>query len=162
MTTAYVSLGSNIEPEANIPRALELLAGKVRLGGLSTFYRTEPVGPEGQPPFINGVAQVATDLPPRALKFDVLRAIEAALGRQRGPDRYAPRPIDLDLLVYGDFNVDEPDLVLPDPDLTERPYLAAALADLDPELAPAFDGSPGVPLLDFSSRLKERFLSHES
>ncbi|MBI5242021.1 MAG: 2-amino-4-hydroxy-6-hydroxymethyldihydropteridine diphosphokinase [Elusimicrobia bacterium] len=161
MTTAYISLGSNVEPEANIPKALELLAAQVRLQGLSTFYRTEPVGPEGQPDFINGVAQVRTDLPPRALKFDVLRPIEAALGRQRGPDRYAPRPIDLDLLVCGDFAMDEPDLVLPDPALNERPFLAAALADLDPVLAPAVDGTPGEPLLDFSRRLKERFLTHE-
>jgi 2-amino-4-hydroxy-6-hydroxymethyldihydropteridine diphosphokinase len=154
MTTVYISLGSNVEPEANIPKALEQLAARVRLQGLSTFYRTEPVGPAGQPAFINGVAQVWTDLPPRALKSDILRPIEAALGRERGPDRYAPRPIDLDLLVYGDMP--------PDPDLRTRPFLAAALADLAPSLAPAVDGSPGEPLLDFSSRLKERFLSHES
>lgn len=162
MTAAYISLGSNVEPEANIPRALEQLSARARLQGLSTFYRTPPVGPAGQPAFINGVAQVATDLPPRALKFDVLRAIEAALGRQRGPDRYAPRPIDLDLLVYGDFNVDEPGLVLPDPDLAERPYLAAALAELGLDLTPAADGSPGEPLADLTRSLKERFLPHES
>ncbi|MDD5628879.1 MAG: 2-amino-4-hydroxy-6-hydroxymethyldihydropteridine diphosphokinase [Elusimicrobia bacterium] len=160
MTAAYISLGSNLSPEANIPKALELLAKKVRLHGLSTFYRTEPVGPAGQPLFVNGVAAVRTELAPRALKFQVLRGIEAELGRRRGPDRYAPRPIDLDILIYGDLAVDEPDLVLPDPDLRTRPFLAAALRELAPGLAPPPAGSPGEALPELSRSLKERFI-HE-
>ncbi|MCX5795294.1 MAG: 2-amino-4-hydroxy-6-hydroxymethyldihydropteridine diphosphokinase [Elusimicrobia bacterium] len=162
MTQAYIGLGSNMEPEASIPKALELLARQVRLEGLSTFRRTAPVGPAGQPEFVNGVARVSTDLPPRSLKFEVLRGIEAALGRRRGPDQYAPRTIDLDLLLYGDLVSDEPDLVLPDPDLRTRPFLAAALLELAPGLVKAVAGSPGEPMTDFSQRLKERFIQHES
>jgi dihydroneopterin aldolase/2-amino-4-hydroxy-6-hydroxymethyldihydropteridine diphosphokinase len=160
MTLVYIGLGSNVSPEANIPRALELLAKEVRLGALSTFYRTLPVGPAGQPSFVNGVAQVRTDLPPRPLKFEVLRGIEARLGRRRGPDKYAPRTIDLDILLYGDMIVKEPDLVLPDPDLRTRPFLAAALLELAPGLVSAAIGSPGEPLAEFSQRLKERFIHH--
>ena len=162
MTAVYVGIGSNLSPEANIPAALELLAQAVRLSALSTFYRTAPVGPAGQPAFINGVAEVHTDLPPRSLKFEVLRGIEAQLGRGRGPDKYAPRTIDLDILIYGDLAVREPDLVLPDPDLRERPFLAAALRELAPKLAPQSAGSAGEPLAAFSQKLKERFLRHES
>ena len=162
MTAVYISLGSNIAPEANITRALELLAKAVRLSALSTFYRTVLVGPAGQPSFVNGVAEVRTDLGPRPLKFEVLRGIETALGRRRGPDKYAPRPIDLDLLLYGDLVVREPDLVLPDPDLRERLFLAAALRELAPGLAPPGAGSPGEALAEFSKRLKERFIRYES
>jgi 2-amino-4-hydroxy-6-hydroxymethyldihydropteridine diphosphokinase len=158
MTLAYIGLGSNVSPQANIPRALELLSQAVRLSALSTFYRTAPVGPSGQPPFVNGVAQVRTDLPPRPLKFEVLRRIEAALGRRRGPDKYAPRPIDLDVLLYGDLIVDEPDLVLPDPDLRTRPFLAAALLELAPAMVLPVAGSPGEPLAEFSRGLRERFI----
>jgi 7,8-dihydro-6-hydroxymethylpterin-pyrophosphokinase len=95
------------------------------------------------------------------LKFEVLRRIEAALGRRRGPDKYAPRPIDLDLLLYGDSVVEEPDLVLPDPDLRTRPFLAAALQELAPGLIEPVAGFPGEPLAEFSRRLKERFIHHD-
>jgi 2-amino-4-hydroxy-6-hydroxymethyldihydropteridine diphosphokinase len=160
--TVYIGLGSNISPEANIARALELLSREVRLGALSTFYRTEPVGPAGQPPFVNGVAQVSTELPPRPLKFEVLRGIEDRMGRRRGPDRYAPRTIDLDVLLHGDMVVNEPGMVLPDPDLRTRPFLAAALLELAPGLVLPVSGWPGEPLADFSRRLQERFIRHES
>ena len=160
MTVAYVGLGSNLSPEANIPRALESLAKGVRLDALSTFRRTAPVGPAGQPPFVNGVARIRTDLAPRPFKFEVLRGIEARLGRRRGADKYAPRPIDLDLLLYGDLVVSEPDLVLPDPELRTRPFLAAALLELAPGLVLPVAGSPGEPLAEFSQRLKERFIHH--
>jgi 2-amino-4-hydroxy-6-hydroxymethyldihydropteridine diphosphokinase len=139
---------------------LERLAESVELTGISSFYRTAPVGPAGQPPFLNGVAQVRTDISPRALKFEVLRPIEAALGRRRGPDKYAPRPIDLDILLYGDLVVSEPDLVLPDPDLCERTFLAAALRELAPGLVPPISGTPGEPLAEFSRRIRERFIHH--
>jgi 2-amino-4-hydroxy-6-hydroxymethyldihydropteridine diphosphokinase len=129
----FVGVGSNIEPESNVRRALGLLARQVRVRALSTFYRTPAIGEPGGPPFLDGVVEVSTALPPRALKLEVLRRIEAQLGRRRGADRNAPRPIDLDLLLYGD-RVERDDLVLPDPDIVTRPFLALALFELAPAL----------------------------
>jgi 2-amino-4-hydroxy-6-hydroxymethyldihydropteridine diphosphokinase len=129
----FVGVGSNIEPEENVRRALGLLAREVRVRAVSTFYRTPAIGDSGGPPFLDGVVEVSTTLPPRALKLDVLRRIEAQLGRRRGADRYAPRTIDLDLLLYGD-RVETDGLVLPDPDIAARPFLALALFELAPAL----------------------------
>src|SRR3989339_784274 len=90
-TQVYVGVGSNIEPEANIERALGLLARRTVLTGLSTFYRTAPVGPAGQPAFVNGVAGLRANLPARELKFSVLRGIEADLGRKHSAaNKYLP------------------------------------------------------------------------
>jgi 2-amino-4-hydroxy-6-hydroxymethyldihydropteridine diphosphokinase len=132
----FVGVGSNIEPEENVRRALGLLARQVRVRAVSTFYRTPAIGERDGPPFFNGVVEVSTSLPPRALKLDVLRRIEAQLGRRRGPDPNAPRPIDLDLVLYGDRvePVEKDGLVLPDPDIVRRPFLALALFELAPGL----------------------------
>ncbi|MFA6030250.1 MAG: 2-amino-4-hydroxy-6-hydroxymethyldihydropteridine diphosphokinase [Elusimicrobiota bacterium] len=168
-TEAFIGIGSNVGPEENIPRAVAALAVELRLTGLSTFYRTAPVGPAGQPAFVNGVARVRTELSPRDLKSRVLRGIETRLGRVRDEDRYRPRPIDLDLLLCGDEVVREEGLSLPDPDLRERPYLAAALLELSPDLRLPDDGKALArligererevlePLPEFSKRLKDRF-----
>lgn len=134
MTTAYIGIGSNIEPEKNIESALRMLAEKVRVIGVSTFYRTEALNRPGSPPFINGAASIETDLDPRELKFGLLRAIEEALGRVRTEDKYAPRTIDLDVMIYGDLALDEPDIVIPDPDIRTRPFVAIPLLELAPDL----------------------------
>ena len=166
----FIGVGSNIAPEANIPLALERLAKSLSLRAVSTFYRTAPVGPAGQPPFVNGVVEALSELPPRKLKFHVLRPIEASLGRRRsGADKYAPRTIDLDLLLYGDAVLSQRGLTLPDPDIRERPFLAAGLLELEPGLVLP-DGTPlrpapGAamePLADFSRLLKERWTTRES
>jgi 7,8-dihydro-6-hydroxymethylpterin-pyrophosphokinase len=95
------------------------------------------------------VAEIATELPPRALKFEVLRPIEAELGRRREEDRYAPRPIDLDLLLYDDVLLTEEGLVLPDPELWSRPFLAHPLH----ELAPGLVLPGGEAIADVAARL---------
>lgn len=123
---AFISVGSNIDPARNIVRALKLLARRVDVCGISTFHRTEPIGPAGQPPFVNGVCCIRTDMPPGALKYEVLRAVEVATGRLRTADPYAPRPIDLDLVLYGETIVDESEL--------SRPFVLAGLAELEPNL----------------------------
>jgi len=140
MARAFVSVGSNIEPEANIEEALRRLASRVQVVGVSTFYHSEPVGPPGQPPFLNGVVEVRTDLPARDLKFGVLRRIEAELGRVRTADTYAPRRIDLDLLIYDECVTASRELTLPDPDITSRPFLAVPLGELAPDLVLPGDG----------------------
>ena len=134
MPRVFISLGSNIDPETNIRKALEALARHVRITGISTITRTLAIGRPGQPDFLNAVVQAETKMPPRELKFSGLRQIEAELGRKRTEDKFAPRPIDLDLLIYDDFVIDEPDLKIPDPDIYCRAFLAAGIAELAPDL----------------------------
>lgn len=134
LARAYVGVGSNIDPERNVPAALRELARLVRVVGVSTFYRTAPIGHPADPWFVNGVVAIETAAPPLALKRDVLRPIERALGRRRGGDRDAPRPIDLDLLLYEDATCATDELTLPAPELAERAFIARALAELAPRL----------------------------
>jgi 2-amino-4-hydroxy-6-hydroxymethyldihydropteridine diphosphokinase len=137
VTTAFVGIGSNLgDPESQIASALELLAAEdgVELVAVSTLRETEPVGYLDQPSFLNGAAQVETDLPPRQL-LERLLAIEAQLGRVRGAGpRFGPRTIDLDLLLYGDETIGEPGLSVPHPRLAERRFALEPLAELAPEL----------------------------
>lgn len=128
MTHAYVGLGSNLgDRESMITQA----AGLIDAVRLSAIRETEPWGYEDQPPFLNAVAEVDTDLRPRLLLGRLLD-VEAALGRERGGPRWGPRTIDLDLLLYGDLAVDEPGLVVPHPRLLERLFVLEPLAELAP------------------------------
>src|SRR5262249_13926867 len=102
MARAFIGIGSNIDPEKNIRQALRQLAQAVRLTAISTFYREPALERPDEPAFYNGVVAVETDLPPARLKQDLLRKIEADLGRRRSSDKFASRPIDLDLLLYDD------------------------------------------------------------
>jgi 2-amino-4-hydroxy-6-hydroxymethyldihydropteridine diphosphokinase len=130
MTLAYVGLGSNVgDREALIRRAAEHL-GALRL---STIVETEPWGYEDQPRFLNAVAEVETPLGARAF-LDLLLDVERRLGRERIGPRWGPRTIDLDLLLYGDAELDEPGLVVPHPHLTERLFVLEPLAELVPTL----------------------------
>jgi 2-amino-4-hydroxy-6-hydroxymethyldihydropteridine diphosphokinase len=135
VTRAYVGLGANIgEREQTLRRAVELLGetAGVEVVAVSELRETEPVGVVDQPGFLNGAVALETVLPPRAL-LDVLLEVERSLGRVR-KERWGPRVVDLDLLVYGDVVVDEPGLRLPHPHLAERRFALEPLADLDPAL----------------------------
>lgn len=135
MTIAYVGLGANLGArEATLRRAVELLAASegVSVLAVSQLRETEPVGVVDQPPFLNGVVALETAHGPREL-LDLLLAIEASLGRVR-EERWGPRMIDLDLLVYGDEVLDEPGLRVPHPHLHERRFALEPLAELEPEL----------------------------
>jgi len=130
VTLAYVGLGANLgDREATVRRALELL-GAARV---STLIETEPWGFADQPRFLNAVAELETAESPRVL-LDRLLEIERELGRTREGPRYGPRTIDLDLLLYGDEELDEPGLVVPHPRLHERPFMLEPLAELRPDL----------------------------
>ena len=133
MSRAFVSVGSNIRPDENVRRAVRLLANAASVVAVSTVYETEPEGRPEQQSYYNCVVEVETEAQPSALKQELL-AIEERLGRRRGDDKYAPRTIDLDLLVYDDLVVRSAELTLPDPDIGRRPYLAAALRELAPAL----------------------------
>jgi 2-amino-4-hydroxy-6-hydroxymethyldihydropteridine diphosphokinase len=132
----FVGIGSNVgDREAYVRRALELLAAEpgIDVEQISQIRETDPVGVVDQPRFLNAAARVATDLAPRAL-LDRLLGIEQALGRVRSGERYGPRTIDLDLLLYGDRVVDEPGLHVPHPRLAERRFVLEPLAELDAAL----------------------------
>ncbi|MFL5927064.1 MAG: 2-amino-4-hydroxy-6-hydroxymethyldihydropteridine diphosphokinase [Gaiellaceae bacterium] len=130
MTLAYVGLGSNLgDREALIRRAAELIGSR----RLSPLLETEPWGYTDQPTFLNAVAEIDTALTPRRLLVHLLD-VERRLGRERTGPRWGPRTIDLDLLLYGDQTVDEPDLVIPHPRLKEREFALRPLAELVPAL----------------------------
>jgi 2-amino-4-hydroxy-6-hydroxymethyldihydropteridine diphosphokinase len=137
MARAYVGLGANLgDREGNLRRAVELLGAEpgIEVTVVSTFRETEPVGYLDQPRFLNGACAVETELSPREL-LDRLLAVEQALGRERGKEpRWGPRTIDLDLLLYGQEEVDEPGLTVPHPRLTERSFALEPLLELDPSL----------------------------
>ncbi|HEX2505019.1 MAG TPA: 2-amino-4-hydroxy-6-hydroxymethyldihydropteridine diphosphokinase [Gaiellaceae bacterium] len=134
---AYIGLGSNLgDREATLRRAVELLAGEegIDVVAVSTLRETEPVGFADQPRFLNGAATVETELEPRDL-LERLLAVERALGRERTGQRFGPRTVDLDLLLYGSRVVDEPSLTVPHPRLAERRFALEPLHELAPELA---------------------------
>ncbi len=142
-TPILITLGSNLEPETNLPRALHRLAERVRVVRVSAVYEAAPINAAGeidpdQPPFLNAAVQIETEIEPVPLKYEVLRVIEAEMGRVRSENKFAPRVIDLDIALYGDrlLQLDTGDvrLVLPDPDILKRPYVALPLADLAPDL----------------------------
>ena len=136
MTRAYVGVGANLgDREATIRTALDALPGVV---AVSALRETDPVGVADQPPFLNGAAALETELAAREL-LETLLAVERELGRERG-ERWGPRTIDLDLLLYGNETIDEPGLTVPHPRLHERRFALEPLVDLDPELVIAGRG----------------------
>lgn len=132
----FLGLGSNLgDREALLRRAVEGLPDVV---AVSPVYETEPVGgPIDQPPFLNLVVELATELSARRI-LDVARQLEAAAGRDRTEEaqRFGPRRLDVDILLVGSETVDEPDLVVPHPRMYERRFVLAPLSDLAPELVP--------------------------
>jgi len=151
---AYVGLGSNLgEREAMIRLALDDLARlpQTVLVRASSLYDTEPVGEVDQPNFLNAVAQIDTELTARQLLWNLL-LIEKRLGRVR-TQRYGPRTIDLDLLLYGNLIVEEPDLIVPHPELIRRSFVLVPLVELDPLLV---HPGTGETLLSHLSKLNTR------
>ena len=136
MPVAYIGLGANLgDREATIRAALAALDATpgIRVVAVSSFRETEPVGYVDQPRFLNAATAVETELDARGL-LDALLAVEHGLGRTREGPRFGPRTIDLDLLLFGDAEVDEPGLTVPHPRLHERAFVLEPLAELDPEL----------------------------
>jgi 2-amino-4-hydroxy-6-hydroxymethyldihydropteridine diphosphokinase len=134
---AYVALGSNLgDREGTLRAALEALAAEpgIDVVAVSRFYDTEPVGYLDQPRFLNGAAAIDTELPAGEL-LQRLLAVELRFGRRREDvPAQGPRTLDLDLLVYGEAEIDEPGLRIPHPRLHERRFVLEPLADLDPAL----------------------------
>ena len=136
-TPAYVALGSNLdEPRLQIERAFVELSRLVdcRLIVRSRLYATRPLGPQGQPDFINAAAGLLTQLDARAF-LEGLHGIERSLGKQAPEERWGARRIDLDLLVFGGQTIDEPTLRVPHPGVPTRNFVLYPLLDIAPELS---------------------------
>lgn len=153
-TRAFLGLGSSLDPEKHIRLALEALQTypAVEIIGISTFYRTPPLPAPGAPPdsvagdpdFLNGVVELRTTLSSTELEV-LLGEIEERAGRVRSEDKYAPRTLDLDLLLLVPCEggpSDTPAPASPHPDIRTRPWVAVPLFELAPDLLLPPDGAP--------------------
>ncbi len=132
-TTVYLGLGSNLgDRKQNLAAALELMSPHLLIEQVSSFYETDPVGYENQPLFLNAVCRASTGLDPERL-LHLAKEIEAKLGRVPS-FRNAPRPVDIDILFYGDEIIDSPELTVPHPRLVERSFVLVPLAEIVPDL----------------------------
>ncbi|CAN7715391.1 2-amino-4-hydroxy-6-hydroxymethyldihydropteridine diphosphokinase [Mesorhizobium sp. LjNodule214] len=134
--TVYLSLGGNLgDPAKSMAAALRILDGddKTRVVAVSSLYCTPPWGKLDQPDFLNAAAAIATTLAPRAL-LDLCLDAERRLKRVR-EERWGPRLIDIDILVFGDRIIHETGLEVPHPRMLERAFVLAPLAEIAPELA---------------------------
>ena len=139
MVTVYLSLGSNLgDREENLKKAIELLSHKLRVGLVSSIYETEPVGNTEQPKFLNSACQVFTRLAAKDLLV-LVKGFESMMGRSRNTSN-APRPIDIDILFYGDQVIKTDDLVIPHPRLAERAFVLVPLGEITPDLVHPVNG----------------------
>jgi 2-amino-4-hydroxy-6-hydroxymethyldihydropteridine diphosphokinase len=133
----YLGLGSNVgDRELHLRAAVAALRERgVEVDAVSSTYETEPVGEVlDQPDFLNAAVRIRTDLDPEGL-LDVCKAIEVEQGRVLDARRHAPRPLDVDLLLLGDIELESDTLTLPHPQVTSRRFVLAPLLELDPELS---------------------------
>jgi len=134
MARAVIGLGANLgDPVAQLRAAIDAIGRlpHTRIVTASSFYRTAPVGFAAQPDFVNAAVSIDTGVEPRAL-LDALKTIEIAAGRARS-FKDAPRTLDLDLLLYAEQLIDEPELVVPHPRMHERAFVLAPLVEIEPD-----------------------------
>jgi 2-amino-4-hydroxy-6-hydroxymethyldihydropteridine diphosphokinase len=146
--TGFLGLGSNVgDRGSHLRAALDgLVEHGVEVKSASSAYETDPVGEYGeQRRFLNAVVEVRTDLGPLRL-LDLCKAIEVEHGRAFGGPRHGPRPLDVDLLMLGDVELEHPRLLLPHPALTERRFVLEPLLEIEPDAALP-DGTELAPLL---------------
>ena len=161
----YIGLGSNqADPASQLKCALQAMAAlpDTRLAGCSRFYSSAPMGPQDQPNYVNAVAALDTDLAPHVL-LDALQQIERQQGRERKAERWGPRTLDLDILLYGNRQIQDERLQVPHYHMHARAFVLYPLAELAADLLLP-DGTPlqhclekcpksGLePLADFSSQ----------
>jgi 2-amino-4-hydroxy-6-hydroxymethyldihydropteridine diphosphokinase len=134
---AFIGIGSNLGPRhATIHAGVRDLARVpgIQVVRLSSIIETDPVGPPGQGPYLNAAAELATTLDPHAL-LNAMLGVERTHGRDRSSgERWGPRTLDLDLLVYDGLTLEEPGLTLPHPRMHERPFVMIPLSEIAPGL----------------------------
>lgn len=129
----YLGLGANLGNRAeNLRMALRYVSSLARVDAVSSLYETAPVGDDRQPNYYNAVCRIATGLTPEAL-LDYLKRVEFEIGRRPSP-RWASRPIDLDVLLYGERVVETSKLSVPHPLLAERAFVLVPLAEIAPDV----------------------------
>jgi 2-amino-4-hydroxy-6-hydroxymethyldihydropteridine diphosphokinase len=134
----FLSLGSNINKEHNLPAAVQLLRDRVLVRAVSSVYETEPRGTLDQPTFFNAAVLIETDLGLVAIKERLIDEVEGELSRQRQADKNAPRTIDIDIALFNDeimayVPADGRSRRVPDPDILTFIHVAAPLAELAPD-----------------------------
>jgi 2-amino-4-hydroxy-6-hydroxymethyldihydropteridine diphosphokinase len=139
MNRVFLTIGSNIDREHNLPAAVQLLKERVPVVAVSSVYESTATGLKNQPNFFNAAALIETALSPEAIKDQLIAEIEAALKRERQEDRNAPRTIDIDIALFNDevlayVPADGRPRHLPDPDLLQMTYAIVPLAELAPDL----------------------------
>ncbi|HUF52260.1 MAG TPA: 2-amino-4-hydroxy-6-hydroxymethyldihydropteridine diphosphokinase [Dehalococcoidia bacterium] len=144
MSNVYIGLGANLgDRRENLRSALRMMPQEVRIDAMSSLYETEPVTPDGaeQPMYYNAAARLETRMEAREL-LDALQAIEGALGRLADVPRWSPRPIDIDILLFGDEIISEPGLTIPHPRMTKRAFVLVPLVDIAAEVVHPVEGRP--------------------
>jgi 2-amino-4-hydroxy-6-hydroxymethyldihydropteridine diphosphokinase len=145
LTVAYLALGSNMGDRlAHLQHAVDMLAATpgVRLLAVSRVYETDPVGGPVQDDYYNAVVGLETDLDPWGLLAVAQRCEEAAHRVRR--ERWGPRTLDVDVLLYDDLRLDDPTLTIPHPRMWERDFVLVPLADVAPDRVPAGQAGKGV------------------
>lgn len=132
MPKVYVAAGSNVDPVRNLRKVIDVLTGSYAPLEVSPAYRNPAVGFQGDD-FINLVIGFTTDNP-LPVVIGKLQEAEAICGRERNAPKWAPRVMDLDILLYDDLILDQPGLKLPRPDLVRRAYMLQPMVDLAPDL----------------------------
>ncbi|MBD0787461.1 2-amino-4-hydroxy-6-hydroxymethyldihydropteridine diphosphokinase [Vibrio sp. Y2-5] len=136
MTVAYIAVGSNLsDPVSQANNAIEALTKlpKSRFIAASSLYSSTPMGPQNQPDYINAVVAVETELTPLEL-LDCTQAIEQEQGRVRKDERWGPRTLDLDIVLYGNETIDTERLTVPHYGMRVREFVLYPLAEITPEL----------------------------
>jgi 2-amino-4-hydroxy-6-hydroxymethyldihydropteridine diphosphokinase len=129
----YLGLGSNLgNRQENLDRALDFLSQRMQVKKVSSVYETEPMGGVNQPRFLNLVCQIHTRVAPMGL-LTLAKGIELKMGRGLGRAN-APRPIDIDILLYGNQVIRTPELIVPHPGLPDRAFVLIPLAEIAPDL----------------------------
>ena len=132
MNFAYLSLGSNVDRERNLPEAVRRLAVQGRIVAASPVYETQAIGNLDDPSYFNAAVILETELSPAELKQQVLQPLEHLLGRQRTSDPNAPRTIDVDISLFNDEVLTLGKRRVPDPEILLYPHIAVPLADVAP------------------------------
>jgi 2-amino-4-hydroxy-6-hydroxymethyldihydropteridine diphosphokinase len=130
---AWLLLGSNLEPENHLGKAVELLARRVDVLAVSSVWQSPPADGSAQPDYWNAAVRIRTDLSPEDLISKVISPVEQSLGRKRSADPFAARTIDIDLALYDEETGQYSGKHLPHPDILRRAYFALPLAEISPD-----------------------------
>jgi 2-amino-4-hydroxy-6-hydroxymethyldihydropteridine diphosphokinase len=149
---AWLLLGSNIDPERNIPRAVASIAERETLVAVSSVWQSPPSDGSNQPEYWNAAVLIRTVKSPAEIHSGVIVPVEQSLGRVRSADPFAPRTMDIDLEMFDDRVEDFSGRRVPHPDILTRPYVALPLAEISPE---KIHPETGEPLRVIADRLRD-------